>query len=152
MIEQLADKEYIFLLFGSDKTQQTDDISRKVKFLGVLREEKELQQAYSAADIFICPSIEDNLPNTVLESMACGTPCIAFRNSGGVVDAIDHKVNGYLAEFKNVDDLVNGIAWISEANADGKISEKARAKILEEFTLEKQVNSLIALYRSIVNQ
>ena len=152
MIEQLADKEYTFLLFGSDKSQQTDDINKKVKFLGVLREEKDLQQAYSAADVFICPSIEDNLPNTVLESMACGTPCIAFRNSGGVVDVIDHKENGYLAEFKNVDDLVNGIVWMSEANNDGKISEKARAKILNEFTLEKQVNSLIALYRSIVNQ
>ena len=152
MIEQLADKDYTFLLFGSDKSQQTNDINKKVQFLGVLREEKDLQQAYSAADIFICPSIEDNLPNTVLESMACGTPCIAFRNSGGVVDAIDHKENGYLAEFKNVDDLVNGIVWISEANNDGKISDKARAKILNEFTLEKQVNSLIALYKSIVNQ
>ena len=152
MIGQLAEKDFIFLIFGSDKSQQPDDIYKKVKFLGVLREEKELQQAYSAADIFICPSTEDNLPNTVLESMACGTPCIAFRNSGGVVDAIDHKENGYLAEFKNVDDLVNGIVWISEANRDGKISERAREKIINEFTLEKQVNSLIALYKSIVNQ
>jgi glycosyltransferase involved in cell wall biosynthesis len=151
MIEQLADKDYLFLVFGSDKSQQTDDIYKKIKFLGALKEEKKLQQAYNAADIFICPSTEDNLPNTVLESMACGTPCIAFRNSGGVGDAIDHKENGYLAEFKNVGDLVNGISWISEANKDGKISEKAREKILKEFTLEKQVNSLIALYKSVLN-
>ncbi len=152
MIEQLTEKGYIFILFGSDKKNHIDDIYKKVRFLGLLRDEKDIQQVYSAADIFICPSTEDNLPNTVLESMACGTPCIAFRDSGGVVDVIDHKENGYLAEFKNVDDLVNGIVWISEANNDGKISEKARAKILNEFTLEKQVDSLLALYKSIVNK
>src|SRR4030095_660168 len=151
MIEQLAHKNFIFLIFGSDRNQQTDAIYKKVKFLGTLREEKDLRQAYSAADIFICPSTEDNLPNTVLESMACGTPCIAFRNSGGVVDAIDHKENGYLAEFKSGDDLSNGIAWISETNNNGQISDKAREKILKEFTLEKQVNSLIELYHSVLN-
>jgi len=150
MIEQLADKDYIFLLFGSDKNQHRDDVYKNVRFLGVLRGENDLCRAYNAADIFICPSIEDNLPNTVLESMACGTPCIAFKNSGGVVDAIDDKENGYLAEFKDVDDLISGISWISEANSDGKISVKAREKILKEFTLDKQVNSLIELYQSVL--
>ena len=150
LIEKLADKDFVFLLFGSDKTQNADDIYKKVKFLGMLKNESELRQAYNAADIFICPSTEDNLPNTVLESMACGTPCIAFRDSGGVVDAIDHKENGYLAEFKNVDDLINGISWISEANTSGTVSLKAREKILKEFTLEKQVNSLIEVYHSVL--
>ena len=78
--------------------------------------------------------------------------CIAFKNSGGVVDAIDHKVNGYLAEFKNVDDMINGILWISNANSDGKISEEARRKILQEFTLDKQINSLRDLYRSVLEK
>ena len=150
LVEQLVDKDYIFLLFGSDKNRHRDEVYKNVRFLGMLSKENDLCRAYNAADIFICPSIEDNLPNTVLESMACGTPCIAFKNSGGVVDAIDDKENGYLAEFKNVDDLINGILWISEANSDGKISVKAREKILKEFTLDKQVNSLIELYQSIL--
>jgi glycosyltransferase involved in cell wall biosynthesis len=152
MVEQLADKDYIFLLFGSDKNRHSDVVYKNVRFLGVLREENDLCRAYNAADIFICPSIEDNLPNTVLEAMACGTPCIAFKNSGGVVDAIDHKENGYLAEFKSVDDLINGISWVSQNNIDGKLSRRARQKILDEFTLEKQVNSLISIYRSILNK
>jgi len=152
MVERLADKDYLFLLFGSDKSVTGDDIYKKVKFLGVLREEKDLRQAYNAADIFVCPSIEDNLPNTVLESMACGTPCIAFKNSGGVVDAIDHKGNGYLAEYKNVDDLINGVSWITGANKEGIVSAKAREKILKEFTLENQVVSLINLYKSIIQK
>jgi glycosyltransferase involved in cell wall biosynthesis len=151
MVERLADKDYIFLLFGSDKNRHSDDVYKNVRFLGVLREEHDLSCAYNAADIFICPSTEDNLPNTVLESMACGTPCIAFRDSGGVVDVIEHKVNGYLAEFKNVDDLINGILWICDANIDGKISIRAREKILKEFTLEKQADSFIELYQTILS-
>ena len=83
--------------------------------------------------------------------MACGTPCIAFRDSGGVVDAIDHKRNGYLAEFKNVNDLIDGINWIIEANKSGVVSENAIKKILQDFTLEKQVNSLISLYESLLS-
>ena len=150
MVERLADKDYIFLLFGSDKSGSGDEIYKKVKFLGVLREEQDLCQVYNAADIFVCPSIEDNLPNTVLESMACDTPCIAFRNSGGVVDAIDHKENGYLAEYKNVNDLIDGILWITHANKDGLVSSKAREKILKEFTLENQVTNLIRLYETIL--
>jgi len=151
MVEQLADKDYIFLLFGSDKTQQKDDVYKNVRFLGVLRKENDLCRAYNTADIFICPSTEDNLPNTVLESMACGTPCIGFKNSGGVVDVITHKENGYLAEYKNTDDLVNGVLWINDANNNGSISENARQKILREFTLEQQVDSFILLYQSVLN-
>ena len=150
MIELLGDKDYVFLVFGLDKDRQIDEVYKRVKFLGILKEEKDLQYAYSSADIFICPSIEDNLPNTVLESMACGTPCIAFRDSGGVTDAIDHKRNGYLAEFKNVNDLIDGINWIIDANKSGVVSENAVKKILENFTLEKQVNSLISLYESLL--
>lgn len=151
LLNTLPRNKYLFLVFGSEKNNEIKDIPENIKFLGELKNEKELALAYSSADIFICPSTEDNLPNTVLESMACGTPCIAFNNSGGVVDAIDHKKNGYLAEFKNADDLINGILWLSEANKQGLISIQAREKILQSFTLEKQVTSFISLYKSILH-
>jgi glycosyltransferase involved in cell wall biosynthesis len=150
LLNKLPRENYFFLVFGSEKNNATEVLPDNIKFLGELESEKELALAYSSADIFICPSIEDNLPNTVLESMACGTPCIAFRDSGGVTDAIDHKRNGYLAEFKNVNDLIDGINWIIEANKSGVISENAVKKILQNFTLEKQVSSLISLYESLL--
>ena len=56
-----------------------------------------LADIYSAADLFVIPSLEDNLPNTVLESLACGTPVVGFR-SGGIAEMVDHGVTGYLAE------------------------------------------------------
>ncbi len=151
LVNILPKESYLFLVFGSEDDSSINDLPEHIKVLGELKKEADLAFAYNAADIFISPSTEDNLPNTVLESMACGTPCIAFRGSGGVVDAIDHKENGYLAEYKNVDDLINGISWIREANHDGKISARAREKIVKEFTLEKQVNDLIILYKTILH-
>ena len=52
-----------------------------------------------AADMFVLTSIEDNLPNTVIESMACGTPLVAF-NIGGLQEMVDHKITGYLLKLK----------------------------------------------------
>ena len=152
LVEQITDKDFVFLLFGAAKQGAYDNIDKKISFLGALKEECALRQAYNAADIFICPSTEDNLPNTVLEAMACGTPCIAFKDSGGVVDVIDHKENGYLAEYKNVNDLVNGIRWIDEHNKNGNVSQKSREKILKDYTLEKQVNGLIEIYHSVLKK
>ena len=62
--------------------------------------------AYSCADLFVIPSLEDNLPNTIMESMACGTPCVGFE-IGGIPEMIDHRVNGYVANYKDAGDLAN---------------------------------------------
>ena len=59
-------------------------------------------------------------------------------------------LNEFLAEYKNVNDLIDGILWITHANKDGLVSSKAREKILKEFTLENQVTNLIRLYETIL--
>ncbi len=61
----------------------------------------------------VVPSLQDNLPNTVMESLAYGTPCVAF-DIGGMSDMIEHKKNGYLAQAFEIQDLAKGIAWILE--------------------------------------
>lgn len=65
---------------------------------------------YNSARIFVAPSLEDNFPNTVNESIHCGIPTISF-NVGGLPDMISHKENGYLAKYKDVKDLIEGIKW-----------------------------------------
>lgn len=72
--------------------------------------EKELVDIYNAVDLYVTPSLQDNLPNTIVEAMACGIPCVGF-NVGGIPQMIDHLHNGYVAQYKSADDLANGICW-----------------------------------------
>jgi len=102
--------EVELLVFGSSYSQDVESLPFKVKFLGRFSDEIALSLIYNSADLFVAPSLEDNLPNTVLESLHCGTPVTAF-DVGGMKDMIDHKKNGYLAKFKDSDDLANGILW-----------------------------------------
>ena len=89
-----------------------DDLSHQLPFpiknLGYIDSELNLTKVYSAADIFLLPSIEDNLPNTILESMACGTPVVGF-NIGGIPDILQNNHNGYLIDPFNIDDFANAI-------------------------------------------
>ena len=89
---------------------------------------------YSAADIFVIPSILDNLPNTVLESLACGTPVVAF-NAGGIPDMVKHGVNGYLADSEDVAKLGDHIADLLQNSAKCRqFGENAVNTITENFS------------------
>lgn len=73
--------------------------------------EHEMPRLYSAADAFLTPSLQDNLPNTIAEAMSCGTPCVGFR-TGGIPEMIDHGENGYTARYRDADDLAEGIRYV----------------------------------------
>ena len=84
------------VIFGSsERASGMDLVGITVRFYGLIKEQEKLAIAYSGGDVFVAPSREDNLPNMVLESMACGTPCVAFE-IGGIPDMIEHEVSGYL--------------------------------------------------------
>jgi len=79
-----------------------------IRYLGRIIDEASMAKVYTAADLFIAPSEQDNLPNTVMESMACGTPCIAF-DIGGMSDLIDDQQNGRLIKPFSTGELANSI-------------------------------------------
>lgn len=81
-------------------------------------DERRMVSLYNAVQAFVTPSLQDNLPNTIVESMACGTPCIGFE-VGGIPEMIDHKVNGYIARYQDARDLADGIVYVlQEADYD----------------------------------
>ena len=76
-------------------------------------DEKQMARLYNAVDAYVTPSLEDNLPNTIVEALSCGIPCVGF-NVGGIPEMIDHRRNGYLAEARNAEDLAEGIHFTLE--------------------------------------
>lgn len=86
--------------------------------LGYVSHPRRIVEVYNAADVFVLPSLEDNLPNTLMEAMACGVPCVGFQ-TGGIPEMIDHRQNGYVAQYQQADDLARGIHYVlAEADYD----------------------------------
>jgi glycosyltransferase involved in cell wall biosynthesis len=90
------ERRLIFATFGRD-AQVLDGAGVCLDRSGPKMSEAEMAQLLQAADVYVCPSLEDNLPNTVMEAMACGLPVIA-TNVGGIPDMVEDGVNGYLVE------------------------------------------------------
>lgn len=104
--------DVVAVILGSKVNQDIiNSIPIPVVNIEPISDESILSMLYSAVDVFVSPSLADNFPNTIVESMACGTPVVGF-NVGGIPDLIKHKVTGYLAEYKNANDLSVGIEWV----------------------------------------
>ncbi len=122
------------VVFGASDEKVFEDIPFKTNFLGRLKNIDDVIYSYNSADIFVASSLEDNLPNTVMEALACGVPVAAF-NIGGMPDMINHKDNGYLAEPKSIESLADGIYWLLN-NSNETLSINSRKKVVENFTPE----------------
>jgi glycosyltransferase involved in cell wall biosynthesis len=140
------------LILGESSSENLFGECAKTHYMGRLSDDLALALVYSAADIFAAPSMQDNLPNTVLEALACGTPCVAFQ-VGGLPDMIEHQQNGYLAKPFEPEDFANGITWILENQETyQKLCARAREKIEQEFTLKRQAHRYLSLYDDILSE
>lgn len=119
------------------------------KFWGYISEEEKMADIYNMADLFFFPSIDDNLPSMVMESMACGTPVVAFQ-TGGIPDLVSHKKNGYLAVYKDIDDLANGLEWVLKNNKNNKLGMYASQCVQEKYGSKKIATEHIKLYKSVL--
>ena len=138
------------VVFGSSQPSTPLDFGFKARYLGKLNDDISLALLYAAADVFVAASVQDNLPNTVVEALACGTPCAAFA-IGGMPDMIDHKQNGYLATAYEPEDLARGIAWILENKERWQnLSKRAVTKVKQEFTVARQAEKYYQLYEEIL--
>lgn len=126
-------KDLLFINIGGTKTDSFGDNWIDVSFIN---DEKVMASYYAAADLFIYPSLADNCPLVVLESLSCGTPVVSF-NTGGIPELIDHLETGYLAEYKNINDLLQGLYYFLNDNKRlSRASKVAREMILKKFTLD----------------
>lgn len=118
----------------------------KIHYTGRLNDVEKIATAYSAADVFVAPSKQDNLPNTVIESLACGTPVVAF-NIGGMPDMILNKETGYLATPYNTSDLGEGIVYCLKNDLSAKSVSWAKSNFQSVDIAKSYVN----LYTELLN-
>jgi glycosyltransferase involved in cell wall biosynthesis len=114
-----------------------------------LNDDRALSMVYSAADVFVLPSLADNLPNTMLESIACGTPVVAFA-AGGIPDAVRPGVTGLLAKTGDAADLRAAILEVLGNDAKrAEMSANCRRIALQEYSLDLQTQRYLHLYSAL---
>ena len=122
------------VVFGN--SEPLNDISTsefKVHDMGMISNNGTLRSIYQSCNVFVLPSVQDNLPNTGVESIACGTPVCAF-NSGGVEDIVINKKTGFLAQKLDFIDLAKGINWILNEADTNKIGMNCREHAVDNFS------------------
>lgn len=151
-LQLVPDKENIELaVFGSAKQETTSLPGFSVRYLGHIDDDGELRKLYSAADVMIVPSIQEVFGQTATESMACGTPVVAF-GATGLLDIVDHKVNGYLAEPFKPEDLSRGILWcIENPERYSQLSAASVETVNSKFDMSKNVQRFISLYKRLTS-
>jgi glycosyltransferase involved in cell wall biosynthesis len=150
-LRQIADvPEATLVLLGQERGYKLPDIPNwSVRSLGYTHEDHKLALAYAAADISAVPSLADNLPNTALESLACGTPVVAF-DVGGIPDLVQHMRTGYLARLQDTADLARGIhQLLTDDDLHKRLSHEARTLIERSHRQEQEAQAFKALYESL---
>jgi glycosyltransferase involved in cell wall biosynthesis len=142
--------DFLFATLGVGVSQQ--DFGMPHKSLGYLHDDHLVSLAYSAADVVVCPSLQDNLPNTILESMACGVPVVGF-NVGGIPDLVREGITGNLVPVGDIAGLRDSILCIlRNPTLRAAMATNCRRVAVEEYSLEIQARRYINLYETILGR
>lgn len=146
------DNSLVVCLGGLEKKYSEKNTSgSQIISVPYIEDKNILAKYYSAADLFLLPSLADNFPLTVLEAMSCGLPVVSF-DVGGVKEAVSHRINGYIAKYGNLDDIKNGIKYVfglDKENYD-KMSLSCQQRVKKNFSLDAMTNKYIDLYKQVI--
>ena len=148
-IEMLEFDNLVFVIAGSSKPKEQLKLKYPTYFIPPIQEEVSLPLIYNVADVMIAPSIQENLANSIIESLSCGVPVVAF-DIGGNSDMIEHKNNGYLAKAIVPRDMANGIEWVLKNNKSKNLPLNSRNKVLNDFDQEIVSSKYVEFYKTIL--
>ncbi len=137
----------VVAILGGHAEEVANQLLLPVCPLGYVSDPQRIVEVYNAADVFVLPSLEDNLPNTIMEAMACGVPCVGFE-VGGIPEMIDHRRNGYVARFKDTDDLADGIRYVLEEADHGALSADCLQKVAHSYSQQRVAARYIEVYQA----
>ena len=138
--------QYEVMILGGHAEEVVEQLPMKAYPLGYVNEEQRIVDVYNAADVFVLPSLSENLPNTIMEAMACGVPCVAFK-VGGIPEEIDHLKNGYVAAYRDAEDLAKGIAWVLEEADYESLSQQAVHKVMQCYSQQSVSVKYLEVYQ-----
>lgn len=114
--------------------------------MGYVTSEERMRQLYQACDVLLMPTLMDNLPNTIVEAMACGRPCVAFK-VGGIPQMIDDGVNGFMSTYRNSLDFARGIVRTLNSQNYTALCRNARIKAVTAYSEQAVAQQYIQLYQ-----
>ncbi len=149
-LDKLKNRSKICVLIIGKKMEEKQ-VGFEIKHLGFKSKSDDVVNCYNAADFFVIPSIEDNLPNTVIESLACGTPVIGF-NIGGIPDMIENNKSGLLSEINDEQAFIKNIEFFVDLDNYDSYSKNGRSTIEEKFSEDIVVKQIVDLYQKKLNK
>ena len=144
-------QEIELVVLGESDTDTIQKLPFKAHALGRISDVNQIVSVYSAADVFVTSSIQENLPNTIMEAMACGTPAVGFE-VGGIPEMIESYKNGFLAKYKSAESLAEGMKWVLFEANHAELSNNARQKVLNNYSERVVLEQYLEVYRSLVAQ
>ncbi len=145
----ILSEKVVINIFGTTETRFPDLSGYETKSLGYINSDEKMAEAYRNADIYVFPSLDDNLPGTVMECLSCETPVVCF-DTCGVPEMVKHKETGYVARFKDSEDLEAGIKWVYENNNGNSIGKKGRMYINDNYSNKIISQQYVELYKEIM--
>lgn len=151
--ERKGEEDYFLVLFGGIKGDDSflSEIPIPYVWMGSLSDPSMIAKLYAAADVTVVASLYETFGQTIIEGMACGCPAVSFDNSGQT-DIINHLENGYLAKYKDTDDLATGIKWVIDNRESLRLDEACICKVHDCYKESIIAKKYIALYQSLCNK
>ena len=148
-LKYLNDEKIELVVFGMSEPQESEELGFITHYMGNINDDVALIALYNSVNVVVVPSLQENLSNVVMESLACGVPVVAF-DIGGNSDMIEHQQNGYLAKPLDSVDLANGIEWVIHNENYEELSKNARKKVVNYFDSKVVAKKYIELYKGIL--
>ena len=136
------------LVLGEKPRTDIPRFDLPVHYLGRVKDDEILRLSYSAADLLVLPSRQDNLPNMAVEAQACGLPVVAF-DIGGIPDIVDHLTTGYLARPYCTQDLAQGMIWALSRTSRSQDSAICRNRAIINFCQDRVASQYLRLYEEV---
>jgi len=116
-----------------------------------IKDKETMSKYYSLADILLFPSLAENFPLVTLEALASGLPIVSF-DVGGVKEQVKHRLNGYIARYKNTKDLIKGVKFILELDKKDleRMENRNRHKAVKRYSLSNMAKKYLDLYEKII--